>query len=254
MQKRSTLKSLCFIFLLAGFSACAQKLVTEDVDKAEAAKRYIDAAKAYIEDKNTRKALDHLKKAETYEKKSVELFHTYALLYHLENDTKREEYYYKKALWQDRDNSKVKNNYGSFLCRHDKAAKGLKLLTDASEDYSYVSRSESYINRGLCELVLEDKAAAETSFQQSLRLGTQSPRPLVELARIYLDKNDPQAANMYYQQFVSKTAKQDAQSLWLGIRIAKLREDQNALASYALSLQKLYPNSKEYSLYKQNKF
>lgn len=253
MQNTFLLKSLFFIFLIAGVSSCAQKLVNDGIDKSEAAQRYVDAAKAYIEDKNTRKALEHLKRAESFEKKSVELFHTYALLYHLENDVEREEYYYKKALAQDKNNSQVKNNYGGFLCRHDKASKGIKLLKDASEDYAYASRSEAYINRGLCELVLENKEAAEKSFQQSLRLGTQSSQPYYELAKIYFEKEDAKAANMYYLQFVNKAARQDAQSLWLGIRIANLKGDQNAVSSYALSLQKFFPKSKEYELYKQMK-
>lgn len=251
-QKMKVNRVTCAVLLVLSLvllTACAEKLVNDKIDKNEASQRYIAAAEAYIEDGDTRKALEHLKTAESYQKKSAELFHAYALLYHLEKDTKREEYYYRKALRQDKNNSQVKNNYGSFLCAHDRAKKGVKLLAEASEDYSYVSRADAYINRGICELSLGDKKSAESSFQESLRLGTQSPRPLLELSNIYLEKGDIASADMYYQQFVNKIGKQDAKSLWLGIRIADMKGDQNAVSSYGLSLQKFFPGSPEYKLY-----
>jgi type IV pilus assembly protein PilF len=240
------LRELGFILVILLLPiSCAQKLVNNDIDKSEAAKRYVEAAKAYIEEQNTRKALEHLKKSESFEAKSAELFHTYALLYRIEGDIKRQEYYYKRALREDKKDSRVKNNYGSFLCHHGKAKKGLRLLKDATKDYQYANRADAFINRGACELTLEDSESAEDSFQQSLRLGTQSSRPLLELSDIYFKKNNLDVAGRYYQQFVSKVAQQSARSLLLGAKIAKAQGDENAAASYGFSLQKRFPNSKE---------
>lgn len=231
------------------FTQCSKQLVNDTLNKEEAAKRYLDAAKAYIDERNTRKALAHLQKSETFQNKSAELFHTYALLYKVEGDAEREEIYYKKALRMDKNDSRTKNNYGSFLCLHDKPQKGIKYLIEASEDYAYNGRAEAFVNRGVCELTLKDEKAAEYSFQQALRLTTQSIIPLIELADIYFKRNDFRVANLYYQQFVAKTPQQNARTLWLGIQIARSQNDKNAESSYGLFLQKQFPNSGEYQAY-----
>ncbi len=240
---------LVLAFLLLMLSACAQKPVNNNLNEAKAAERNIIAAKAYMEKNNTRKALTHLQKAERFESKSVELFLAYAFLYKIENDPKREEHYYRKALSVDKKNSRVKNNYGSFLCFHDETKKGLRFLTDASEDYFYQSRAEAYINRGLCEKVMGDLTAAEKSFQQSIRLNTRSSEPFLELSAIYFEKNDLHLASMYHRQYMNNQSQQDVRALLLGAKIAKGQQDNTALRNYGLLLEKLYPNSSEYKEY-----
>jgi len=83
------------LFILLVFSTslmqCAKQLVNDTIDEAEASKRHIDAAKAYLDERNTSKALGHLQKAEKSDKTSVELFPTYALLYHDDGEAKAEE-------------------------------------------------------------------------------------------------------------------------------------------------------------------
>lgn len=224
-------------------------MVDPSIDTAEAAKRHIEAGKGYIDERNTRQALVHLHKAEKYQSKSVDLFHAYALLYRLEGDVDREEYYYKKALKEDKYNSRIKNNYGIFLCHHGNAKKGVKLLRDASSDYQYPGRAESYVNLGMCELSLSDTQSAEKSFQQSLRLNAQSTLPYIELANIYFTQNDINSAYLYYQQFVSKVSQQNARSLLLGIKITQGIGEENGALDYVMSLQKHFPDSEEYKEY-----
>jgi type IV pilus assembly protein PilF len=240
------------VSLLFSLNHCAKRLVG-GVDSNEAAQKRIIVAKAYIDEGDTRRALEHLQKAEEYESKSPELFHTYALLYRAEDDPDRQEYYYKKALGEDKSNAQIKNNYGSFLCTHGEAKKGLKYLEQASEDYKYSGRAESYVNRGMCELGFDEVEAAEKSFQQALRLNTNSVRPYLELADIYFNKNDMRLADLYYQQFVSKSASQTPRSLWLGIQIARKQINKNLESSLSLFLQNRYPNSSEYQEFLKTK-
>ena len=242
-------RSMVLLFVLLLSSACAQILVNDNVDKSEAAKRYIEAALAHLEQGDIRKAFAHLQKSESLEKKSVELFNAYALLYRAEGDDRKEEIYYKRALRESKNDARTKNNYGIFLCFHDEPAKGLKLLDEATNDYQYSGRAEAFVNKGLCELNIGKKSDAETSFQQALRLNTSSSRPLLELTTLFLEKNDYRTANMYYQQYLSRVSQQSARTLWLGIRLAEQRNDRSTIASYALQLEKMFPKSKEYKEY-----
>lgn len=251
--KSAFMRFTILVLLSMALPQCTKQLVNDKVNKEEAAKKHLDAAKVYIDKRNTRKALEHLQKSAQYNHKSAELFHTYALLYKVEGDAKHEELYYKKALGVDKNDSRTKNNYGSFLCFHNKASKGIRYLTEASEDYAYNGRAESFVNRGVCELTLKDEVSAEHSFQQSLRLNTDSIVPLIELADIYFKKNDFRLANLYYQQFLTKSGQQSAHSLWLGIQIARTQNDKNAESSYVLLLEKRFSNSEEYQNYLKSK-
>src|SRR6056297_2656693 len=108
VKMSSYMKLFVYVLMVVFAFSCAKKVVDPDLDKSKAAEKHLDAAKAYIAEGNTRKGLYHLQKSQEFEKKSMNLFHTYAMLYRAEGDTNREEYYYKKALREDRDNSQVK--------------------------------------------------------------------------------------------------------------------------------------------------
>ncbi|MDZ7824747.1 MAG: hypothetical protein U5R48_00300 [Gammaproteobacteria bacterium] len=48
-------------------------------------------------------------------------------------------------------------------------------------------------------------------------------------------------------------ARRTPASLWLGIRLARVAENVDAEASYALQLRNLYPLSEEYRLYRESR-
>ncbi|MNO62743.1 hypothetical protein D3C76_534240 [compost metagenome] len=55
-------------------------------------------------------------------------------------------------------------------------------------------------------------------------------------------------ARGYYQEFLRQGG-QNARSLLLGIRLAKVFDDRDTAASYGLQLKRLYPASPEYQAY-----
>jgi type IV pilus assembly protein PilF len=52
----------------------------------------------------------------------------------------------------------------------------------------------------------------------------------------------------YYDRF-SQLSEQNARSLLLGTRLAKVYEDRNKAASFGLQLKRLYPGTPEYQQY-----
>ncbi|MNE38547.1 hypothetical protein D3C80_1324510 [compost metagenome] len=55
-------------------------------------------------------------------------------------------------------------------------------------------------------------------------------------------------ARSYYEEYL-KQGSQNARSLLLGIRLAKVFDDRDTAASYGLQLKRLYPASPEYQAY-----
>jgi type IV pilus assembly protein PilF len=62
------------------------------------------------------------------------------------------------------------------------------------------------------------------------------------------DDKDYVAARSYYAGY-SQQARQNPQSLLLGIRLAKVFEDRDQAASLGLQLKRLYPGTPEYQQY-----
>ena len=73
------------------------------------------------------------------------------------------------------------------------------------------------------------------------------------MVEINIERGDFTAAHRYYGQFRQWSPRQTPRSLELGIRLARVYDDQDAEASYALVLKSMYPTSKQYLDYREKK-
>ena len=73
------------------------------------------------------------------------------------------------------------------------------------------------------------------------------PAVLLELAQLSYDDHQFVPARGYYGQFLATSrGQQDARSLLLGARLAKVFQDRDKAAEYGLQLRRLYPGTPEY--------
>jgi hypothetical protein len=96
------------------------------------------------------------------------------------------------------------------------------------------------------------KDAGAQLFPQSQRLDEQMATSLLELAELAWADADYSQSAAWYQRFRS-LSRQNARSLWLGVRLARLADDEDAEASYALQLRNLFPLSPEYLLLQESR-
>jgi type IV pilus assembly protein PilF len=79
---------------------------------------------------------------------------------------------------------------------------------------------------------------------------------LIELSSVLLNKGETEQAISYFEQFSrmidAKQVQHSAKSLWLGVRIARAQNEAVNAATYGLILRSLYPESIEYSQYKES--
>ncbi|RML90219.1 Type IV pilus bioproteinsis protein PilF, partial [Pseudomonas syringae pv. maculicola] len=110
----------------------------------------------------------------------------------------------------------------------------------AAADNLYPERSRVFESLGMTSLKLGNREQAREQFTKALRLDRQQPRSLLEMAQLYYEDRQYVPARDYYDRF-SQLSEQNARSLLLGTRLAKVYDDRNKAASYGLQLKRLYP-------------
>lgn len=206
----------------------------------------LDLARGYLEQGNMDRARTSLNKALEIDSRSVEAYVLLGVLNAAERDWGVAEKHFKTALSINARDAMALNNYGSFLYsrgRYDEAVRYLRLLV---QDTDYRARSQAYENLGLAELKVGDREAARASFGRALQLSFSQPRSNLELATLAYEDGRMTEAAGYYDAFRAQ-APQTARSLCLGMKISQNQGDSDRMASYALALNNLFPDSPEAS-------
>ena len=209
---------------------------------------FLDLARGYLEQRDYVHARPPIEQALKVDPTSAEAHVLMARVNLAEGDKHLAEQQYKEALRHDPRNAMAQNNYGSFLFAEGKYKEAAAHLKVAAEDPKYTRRAQACENLGLTQLKLGATADAEQAFLRALMLNAAQPRSAFELAEIYFTAGDFVRSKQYFDSF-NTMARPTSRSLWLGIRLSRVSGDQDQLASQALALKNLFPDSPEYRLY-----
>jgi len=218
-------------------------------DPAPPASRVIaqlDLARGYLEQGNMERARSSLNKALEIDDRSVEAHVLLAVLNAAESEWGIAERHFKTALSIDPNDAMALNNYGSFLFSRGRYEESVRYLSLLVQNTDYRARSQAYENLGLAQLKVDEKEAARDSFNRALQLSFSQPQSSLELAQLAYDDGDIERAGGHFDAFRAQ-AQQNARSLCLGMKIAQAQRDSDRMASYALALHNLFPDSPEAS-------
>jgi type IV pilus assembly protein PilF len=86
-----------------------------------------------------------------------------SMAYFLETtgEIQRAESYYLRAINHASKNGAVQNNYGTFLCRHQRYQESLEHFLLAVKDGNYLNTAQAYENAGLCALKIPNRKLAK---------------------------------------------------------------------------------------------
>ncbi len=248
------MKNLCLIMLsLCSLHACSVQEFANDrkADPAASARARVAIAAEYIQTNKPELALQSLERALVLDPKSPEAHNVMGVLLEKDDDFVKAEQNYRKALSLKPEYPQARNNYGVLLYRLKRYKEAMEQFSIAAADLSYERRETALEYVGKIALMLGDKEKAKVTFERALKLNSRLPDPALELATFAYDEQNYPEANRFYQRYLRAIDKdvQSARGLWLGIRLARLNHDTNALASYELVLKRLYANSEEYQAY-----
>ncbi|TQC97447.1 type IV pilus biogenesis/stability protein PilW [Moraxellaceae bacterium AER2_44_116] len=248
------MNKLCYMIIsLSSLSACSVQEFANDrkVDPVAGARARVAIAAEYIQTNRPELALQSLQRALELDPKSPEAHNVMGVLLEKDDDFIKAEQNYRKALSLKAEYPQARNNYGVLLYRLKRYKEAMEQFSIAAADLSYERREIALEYVGKIALLLGDTAKAKATFERALKLNPRLPTPALELATFAFDEQNIMDANRYYQRYLRalETESQSARGLWLGIRLARINHDNNALAIYEFTLKRLYANSDEYQAY-----
>lgn len=210
----------------------------------------------YLRAGDTVSAKDALQRALKIRDDYAPTYNALGLVFQMEQENALAEKEFRKAVELAPDSASFHNNYGAFLYAQKRYKEACDELERATEDPFYARRAQAFENLGRCFRMIDRTDAAEHAFERSLRLESDRPLALLELSDIDLNAGKVADAQKYFDQFSkmveARQVEHSAQSLWLGIRLARLAGNSTKAATYSLLLKNLYPKSDEYKRYKES--
>jgi type IV pilus assembly protein PilF len=222
------------------------------VDSKKAYESNIKLGMGYLQKGDRDSALRAFSKALDLNKRSADAYQGLALVHQVNGEFVLAEKQFKKALTLKSGFSRasIELSYASFLYSQERYKEAIPLLEKAGADINYSGREKALYMLGLTLIEMGETKRAIASFEHVSNLNSRHAGSAIELAEHYLLKEDYPNAKRYLDQF-SSNARQSSRSLWVGIRLERIFDNKDKVASYALALKNLHPYSKEYLEYKK---
>ena len=233
-------------------TASQSDTATSGYDRQKAAESRLSLGLRYLSNGNYDKAKLNLDKALEHMPDSEEVLRGIAWYYEKVNEKKLAEQYYRRALKINDKNPSLLNQYGVFLCRNGKLEKSLELFSASASILSNKDISGTYENAATCNYLAGNLEAAEQFYRRALNHNPEQVDSLIGMAEIEHGKDRFQRTLHYLGRF-EKVSKHTPRSLWLAVRNAAKMNDKDAVASYGLRLEQLFPDSQETENYLDNK-
>jgi type IV pilus assembly protein PilF len=149
---------------------------------------------------------------------------------------------FHRAMALDAQNPDLNNNYGWFLCQTGHERESIAYFDRATANPLYQSPARSLQNAGICLLRVHDDAPAEKYLLRALVADATSPVAKFHLAQMYLHQRRFDRCDFYFD-LLTRSVEADAETLWLGARIAHAKGDQGTEHRFTEQLQLRFPSS-----------
>lgn len=234
---------VAMLFSLALLAACSTP--SENTQAFKSAKVHTELAGLYYQRAQLGIALDELAKAIDADSDYAPAYNVRGLVHMALREDRDAEEDFKHSLSLDDTNSDAHNNYGWFLCQHDRAKEAIPQFMDAIKNPLYTTPGLAYLNAGLCSRKAGNIRDAEDFLQKALQVQPDSTQALFALADLNFANADYYSAKKYFADLSRQSGNLTAEQLWLGVRINRKIGDRNSAASYATQLRNRFPDARE---------
>jgi type IV pilus assembly protein PilF len=246
------------IVTAALLAACSSKPTTPEPVQVQSAARtplqlaspqvraqlHTDLASGYYERGQMEVALNELSLAVAADPTYAQAYNIYGLVYSVLGEDQKAEQNFGRALQLAPGDSEIRQNWGWYLCSHNRAQASLAEFEAAVRNPLYKSPEIALVNAGRCAQSLGDNRLAEQYFRRAL--GAQPGNALASygLARLaYQDGNYDQARA--WMRGVMLANNPPAEGLLLGMCVERKLGDRQAELSYVSQLRNRYPEAPE---------
>ena len=241
------LTSCCLIVVLGACVApqnSSRPSQNSNANKRKVAVLKTQIAIEHLKERDFALALTKLEKATSTDPNYPEAYNAMGIVYSQIGENEKADKNFQRSLRLAGNNPVTLNNYGQFLCQTGEHEKGQTMFKKAAANPLYRTPEIALNNAGTCALNESNKEQAEIYFRQALEKNPRVPTALLQMATITYDSGRYLPARAYIQRY-SEIARHVPQSLLLGVLVERELGDKDAEASYALSLEKNFPDSEE---------
>lgn len=215
-----------------------------EADSKTRARARVDLAAGYYRSGQLGVALEEAKRATTIDPAFAEAYGLLGLIYMDMGERRDADENFQRALRLDPSSAELNNNYGWFLCQTGRERESIEYFTRAIRDPLYTTPARANQNAGSCLMQVKDYAAAEPFLRRSFELDAVNPTTKYQLSRLYLATGKIERASFYYN-ILTKSVESSAETIWLGLRIARANGDLRRETQLANELRERFPRSVE---------
>lgn len=186
-MRKISVAGCVFLLLLSG-CVSESTIVGNDrpgqprTDMKEAARTRMSLGLNYLQRGDNTQAKYNLEKAKQLAPDLAEIDNALAYYYEQVGELKQAEDSYRSALRKDSDNADTYNNFGAFLCQHQKYQQAEELLLAAIKRPGYIRVADSYENLALCALEQKNYIQYHQYLKQSLQHNSNRSSALYNMA------------------------------------------------------------------------
>lgn len=227
--------------------------ISGPADARTRATLHTDLGVGYFSRGQLKIALDELNTAIKIDPTYEPAYNAMGLVYMNLGEDSNASWYFEKGLRLVPDDSETNNNYGWFLCQKGKYQEAIEHFNVALRNPLYPHPETAYANIGICSARKGDLVMATDYLERSMQVRPEFPIALLNLADIAYREGRYNDARAYLGR-LQLQGPLDAQALWLGVRVERMRRDRSSMDSYAMQLSNRFPNSKEAELLRNGQF
>jgi len=247
------MKRLAVLAVIILVAACATKepdssggtIVGEVSDARNRARVHTELAGAYYERGSMGVALDELRQANIADPSYAQAYGLLGLVYMELKEPRQAESSFEHGLQLSPNDADLNHNYGWFLCQNGREKDSIRYFLQALRNPLYASPGRTYSTAGLCSIRAGNIKDAEEFLQRALKLDSDDPTGLLQLAQIRYGQGRVDEARRLISRY-NKVVSPSPESLWLALRIERKAGQRTAEQSYATQLRRRFPNSAEY--------
>lgn len=245
----------CSLFLSACMTTIESRL-TRKKDPEKAVENYTQLGLGYIQQGRFARARARLNRALEINQDYAPANNAMALLLQSEHEPELAEEYFLKSIYLDDKFSQGQYNYGMFLMQHKRYKQACGHLKNAALNVDYQQRNKAYQNLALCYYRDNQIDLAITTYEHMLKVQRFNALVLVNLSTLLFENQRFDDAQKYYDRFTRvverKQSQHSANSLWLGIKLARNKQNPEVIEGLAAELKANFPQSAEFKLYSES--
>jgi type IV pilus assembly protein PilF len=239
---------LIAVFLACMLAACVTNTKDggrplKDEDPQDAAAKYnIQLGTAYLQQGNYALAKEKLERSLKQNPKDPDVHTSLGLLYDRTGDPKAADRHFREALRLAPEKPDLSNNYAIYLCKNGRVDEGVERFTAVANNKFYRTPEVALTNAGVCLRTAKRLDEAEKKFAGAIRARPNYTEPTVQLASLYLERNEIASARKVVDLYLN-AFKPQPDVLLSAVTVARAAKDRMSEEKYSRALRLEFPDS-----------